>query len=371
MLAAEPQRGQPAAATSPTMDLPAPPGFVDVTSERLEPIEITGIPGEHLLEWLETMVLIREFETKANALSFNGRIPGGIHTSLGQEAIAVGSIRALAPQDLVVGSHRTHHHAIAKGLTADTVMAELYGRATGIRGGRGGTIHLADWDRAYIGGNGIVGASAGIATGTALASKMRRLDQVSVAYFGDGAINTGRSLEAFNLAAIWHLPVIFICENNQYAVEARVEDVTGGGSIVERASAFGLRAIRLDGNDVGAVFHATQEARQRAVAGEAPTFIEAVTYRYSGHSTAEDMSWRPEAELEAWQTTKDPIARLRQALVEQGGITDEGYAALRGRVATLVDDAIQFAEDSPQPDTTDDALLAGVTGMDLKIRTNP
>jgi TPP-dependent pyruvate/acetoin dehydrogenase alpha subunit len=346
------------------------PSFLDVTSERLEPIETGGISTDQLLEWLETMVLIREFETKANAMSFNGRIPGGIHTSIGQEAIAVGSIRALAPEDLVVGSHRTHHHALAKGLNANSVMAELYGRATGIRGGRGGTIHLADWDRGYIGGNGIVGASVGIATGTALASKMRGLDQVSVAYFGDGAINTGRTLEAFNLAAIWHLPVIFICENNQYAVEARVEDVTAGGSIVERARTFGLHALKIDGNDVGSMFQATQEARRRAVAGESPTFLEAVTYRYEGHSTAEDISWRPQAELEAWQTTKDPIARLRSDLARQGAITDDGYAALRTRVAAQVDDAIQFAEDSPQPETSEEALLAEVTGMRLNIRTN-
>jgi len=347
------------------------PSFVDIRSDVLQPIDCSTIETAQLTDWLRTMVLIREFETKANSLSFSGRIPGGIHTSIGQEAIAVGSIRALAPSDLVVGSHRTHHHAIARGLPPEAIMAELYGKATGVRGGRGGTVHLADWGRGFVGGNGIVGASAGIGVGTALASKMRRVDQITVAFFGDGAMNTGRTLEAFNLAVIWKLPVILVCENNQYAVEARVQDVTGGGSLVERARGFGLRAVTVDGNDVVAMFTATKEARQRAAAGEGPTFIEAVTYRYEGHSTAEDMSWRSKSELESWQTTKDPIARLRNEMVRSGIMTDDDYVALRAAVTAAVEDAIQYAEASPLPDTSQAALLQDVTGIALHVRVNP
>ena len=192
------------------------------------------------------MLLIRRFEERAERLGSRGAIPGGIHSAAGQEAVAVGTMRALHPLDPVAGTHRSHHTALAKGLSAPSVMAELYGRATGAVGGRGGTMHLADLERGYFGGNGIVGAGSGIAMGAALACQLRG-EGVAVGFFGDGGLNIGRTWEAANMAVIWELPLVIVCENNLYAVETRFDLVLGGGSAVRRAEGFGLAAVRSTG----------------------------------------------------------------------------------------------------------------------------
>lgn len=330
------------------------------------PALIDGISQQDLSEWLATMLHIREFEETADQLSLEGIIPGGVHTAIGQEAVAVGVIRALRPQDLVAGSHRTHHHALAKGLTTRSVMAELFGRATGCRGGRGGTIHLADMSQGYIGGNGIVGASVGIAMGAALAAQMRELDQIAVAFTGDGAANTGRTWEAINLAVIWSVPLIVVCENNRYAVETPAEKVTGGGSIASRAAGFGIRTATVDGQDVGAVYSATQTAVEFARSAAGPTFIEAMTFRFSGHNTGEDQSYRPREEVKHQRESNDPIDRLRRAL-EDAGLLDSGdFVALRQQAAAKVADAVQFAHDSPKP--IPDPRHQDVTALDLRMR---
>ncbi len=250
-------------------------------------IDLDGLPRDDLAGWLDQMVLIREFEESLEALVMTGKIPGGAHQASGQEAVAVGVMRALAPQDIVTSPHRPHHHALAKGLAAPAVMAELWGRATGCAGGRGGTMHLNDFALGYFGSNGIVGASLGIAMGAALAAKLRRSDQVCVGFFGDGGANTGRTWEFVNFAAMQGLPLIAVCENNQYAVETHIGRALAGTSIAERASGFGLPCRQIDGQDVAAVYRATVEARRRAAAGDGPSFIEAVTYRYHGHNTGE------------------------------------------------------------------------------------
>src|SRR5438067_6040762 len=280
--------------------------------EGLIEIRLEGVPLDDLGEWLETMLLIREFEESLEPLTTSGtQIPGGVHQASGQEAVALGVMRALEPQDIVASPHRPHHHALAKGMTARVAMAELWGRTTGCAGGRGRTMHLNDFALGYFGSNGIVGAPVGIAMGAALAAKLRRTDQVCVGFFGEGGANTGRTWEAINFAAVQKLPLIAVCENNQYAVETFIgRSAALDGSIARRGAGFGLPAVQVDGQDVGAVYRATREARERAARGEGPTFIEAVTYRYRGHNTGEVANYREDEEIEHWRTTKDPIERL-------------------------------------------------------------
>ncbi len=268
-------------------DIPAAP-----PPSEFAPVDLDGIATEVALAWLESMLRIREFESRCDPLVLTGRIAGGVHLSLGQEAVAAGAASALRPGDLVAGTHRSHHHALAMGIPATTLMAELFGRASGSNGGRGGSMHVADVSRGFIGGNGIVGAGVGIALGAALSANVRESGQVAVGYVGDGGVNTGRTWETVNLAAVWRLPLIVICENNLYAVETPSVNVTASPAIVDRAAGFGINAESVDGQDVGAVHRAVARAADRARAGEGATFIEARTYRYEGHSTGQAITYR-------------------------------------------------------------------------------
>ena len=337
-------------------------------TSQLLPITLDGLPRDQLADWMSTMVLIREFEESLDPLVLSGKIPGGVHLASGQEAVAVGASRALAPTDVVTTAHRPHHHALAGGLSPSRVMAELWGRATGTSGGRGGTMHLADYERGYFPGNAIVGANVGIAMGAALAARLAGREQVACAFFGDGATNTGRTWESVNMAATWKLPLIAVCENNMYAVETFIGNVSGAGTPSERAQAFGVSAERIDGQDVGAVYRAVRDARERALAGDGPTFIEALTYRYHGHSTGEDPAYRPSGEAEEWRSTKDPLERLRLAVAAEDLLDEEGYDRLLAAAAETVAEAIRFAEDSPLPDPT--RAAEGVYGMTVDVRGN-
>ncbi len=323
-------------------------------SEGSEDFENTAGDGSpttgDLLEWLDQMLVIRQFEHESVRLSFANKIPGGIHSSEGQEAVAVGSIRALGPDDLVSGTHRSHHHALAKGLTPRSVMAELFGKATGCTGGRGGSMHLVDMSRNFLGSNGIVGAGLGLAMGSALGMKMQGERRVAVGYFGDGGANTGRTWEFINLASLWKLPLIAICENNLYAVETHISQAMAADSVAQRASGFGLPAITVDGQDIVAVNAAAREARERALAGDGPTFIEAQTYRYEGHNVGDNQNYREQTEVNDWRSTRDPIERLRRLLIDNGALDDEAYAAAEQRAKEVVEDAISYAEESPWPD---------------------
>jgi TPP-dependent pyruvate/acetoin dehydrogenase alpha subunit len=322
-------------------------------------IDLTGLPKGDLLEWLETMLLIRRFEERAERLGSRGAIPGGIHSAAGQEAVAVGTMRALHPSDPVAGTHRSHHTALAKGLEAPHVMAELYGRATGSVGGRGGTMHLADLDRGYLGGNGIVGAGVGIAMGAALACQLKG-EGVAVGFVGDGGLNVGRTWEAANLAVIWDLPLIIVCENNMYAVETRFDLVLGGGSAVRRAEGFGLNAVSVDGQDVAAVYRAVHAAAERARTGGGASFVEARTYRYEGHNTGQIITYRTDDEVADWRL-RDPINRFSAALVAAGVIAEGDVEGMDSQATALIDDAVEFAESSPFPDL--DTAPANVTSM--------
>ncbi len=330
------------------------------TAALLE-LDFDGVPIDQLGEWLETMAVIREFEESLEALTASGKIPGSVHQASGQEAVAVGVMRALAPTDIVASPHRPHHHAIAKGMTVDVVMAELWGRVGGCAGGRGGTMHLNDFSLGYFGSNGIVGASLGIAMGAALAAKLRQTDQVCVGFFGEGGSNTGRTWEAVNFATIQRLPLIAICENNQYAVETFIGRAISGPSIAERAAGFGLPSIQVDGQDVCAVYRSTIEARDRALGGGGPTFIEAITYRYHGHNTGEIAEYRTEQEVEQWRLTRDPIDALRRGLEAAGRLDPAGYDALVTRARAVVAASIAFAEESPVPDVA--TATAGVMSL--------
>lgn len=313
------------------------------------PVSLEGLPSNELPEWLYTMFLIRDFEESCEALAKDGSIPGGAHQAVGQEGVAVGAIRALAPEDIVTSGHRPHHHALAKGMDVDAAMAELFGKASGVVGGRGGSMHVSDTSIGYYGGNGIVGANLGLAMGAALASKLRGDHKVAVAFFGDGAANTGRTWECVNLAVIWKLPLIAICENNQYAVETPITSVLGGGSIVERAKGFGVRALEVDGQDVGAMYRAVSDARTRAVAGEGPTFIEAVTYRYHGHNTGEAITYRTQQESDDWRANRDPIDKFVAGLLQQGVLADGQLESLQIKAHAVVVDAIEHARVAPWP----------------------
>ena len=268
------------------------PGTTTALSESAFEVRLDGVPQDELVEWLGTMLVIREFEESLESLTASGKIPGSVHQASGQEAVAVGAMRALLDGDIVASPHRPHHHALAKGMTPNAAMAELWGRRDGCAGGRGGTMHLNDFDLGYYGSNGIVGASLGIAMGAALAAKLRGTGQVCVGFFGEGGANTGRTWEFVNFAATHALPLIVFCENNQYAVETFIGRAMTGGSIADRASGFGLPSVQVDGQDVCAVYRATREARDRAASGEGPTFIEAITYRYNGHNTGEIAAYR-------------------------------------------------------------------------------
>ena len=311
---------------------------------------VAGQVEEQAGAWLRTMLLIRRFEERAEQLTMRGKVPGGVHPAVGQEATAVGFAAALTLNDTVSAPHRGHHHALAKGLSPDGLMAELYGKATGVSRGRGGSMHLAGFDVGFIGSNGIVGASAGLALGDAFAAHYRGQQRVAVAFFGDGGINTGRTWEALNLAGAWRLPLVAVCENNLYAVETPTAAVTGGGSMTRRAEGFGLTALAVDGQDVFAVHEAAVAARARALAGDGPTFIESQTYRYSGHGSGEGVgAYRNLEEVDSWKQARDPITRCAERLSELGLLAEGELDDIDTEAREIVEAAVRFAEESPWP----------------------
>jgi pyruvate dehydrogenase E1 component alpha subunit len=331
---------------------------------KMATIDLTGLASDVVDEWLTTMVLIREFEDVCDALALAGKIPGGIHSAAGQEAAAVGTVRALAATDIITSTHRSHHHSLAKGLTPASVMAELYGKATGCLGGRAGHMHLADFSRGLFGSNGVVGGGLGIAMGAALAADMRGVDQVAVGHFGDGGANTGRVWEFVNLASIWKLPLLVVCENNQYAVESHIRRMTAAESIADRAAAFGLPAVTIDGQDVATVYRTVSQARERARSGGGPSFIEVLTYRYQGHNTGDRGNYREQEEIDAWRRLRDPIARLRRSAEEGGTMHPGRYDEIVTEARVIVAEAVEFAERSPWPDPA--TALDQVTSLGVR-----
>jgi TPP-dependent pyruvate/acetoin dehydrogenase alpha subunit len=333
----------------------------DATEVEPAPIDLSDISLDLAMSQLAQMVLIRLFELRAAQLVTTGEIFGGMHASIGQEAVAVGVISALEPGDRAAASHRSHHVALAKGMPPRTMMAELFGREMGSARGRGGHMHMADFDRGFLGSNGIVGASAGLALGSAFASAYRHDGRVAVGFFGDGGANTGRVWEFVNLAAAWSLPVIFVCENNGYAVETRIDQSMAGESIARRAEGFGLPSHQADGQDVAAMYRLTRDAAERARSGGGPTFIEALTYRHQGHDVGERGKYRTAEEIAWWEARFDPIRRLRGTLGRAGALSDEEFTRLELRMEEVVSDAVDYAEAAQPPDPA--TVADNVTGL--------
>lgn len=305
---------------------------------------------EEMHSLLRMMMMIRNFEETADKLTLRGKVAGGMHNSSGQEAVAVGVMSALAPDDVIATTHRSHHHTLAKGFSAREVMAELMTKSSGVSKGRGASMHLGDVTRGHFGGNGIVGAGVGIGMGAALGIKMAGDEKVAVGFVGDGGMNTGRTWEAINMSAIWNLPFILVVDNNQYAVETFIDRVTAGGDLAKRASGFGLPAHNIDGQNVLEVKDAIAEARERALAGDGPTFINAVTYRYYGHNVGEKGQYRTLEEIEDWRIHRDPIDQFAARLVSEGMLDEATYEAMAASVEREIQDAVEFAEQSPHPD---------------------
>jgi len=299
-------------------------------------------------ELLRQMYTIRAFEEKAEQLYTLGKIHGTMHLSIGMEASAVGSIAALRPDDLILSTHRGHGHCIAKGADLKLMMAEFMGKETGYCRGRGGSMHIADVEGGNLGANGVVGGGIPIAVGVGLSLKMQKRDQIILCFFGDGAANLGPFHEALNMAAIWKLPVVYVCENNQYAMSFSVKKAVAIERISDRAAAYGMPGVTVDGNDLMAVYQAVSQAVKRARAGEGPTLIENVTYRWRGHSKSDANRYRTREEIEAWKQ-KCPIKRFRARLIEEGILTEEEADRIAQEAYAAVDAAVAFAEASPEP----------------------
>ncbi len=307
-------------------------------------------PGpDQLLEMYAAMLRVRLFEERARELYAGGRIPGFIHLSVGQEAVAVGVCAALRRDDYLLSTHRGHGHLIAKGGSLRSLMAELYGKATGCCRGKGGSMHIADASVGYLGANGVLTAGCVLAPGVGLSIQMRKTDQVVVAVFGDGAANRGPFHEGVNLAALWRAPAVFVCENNRWASTTAQAVSTAGGSIAGRAAGYGIPGVTVDGNDVLAVFEACTQAVARARRGEGPSLVEARTIRWLGHYEGDPQLYRGKDEV-AEGRSRDPVAHLRQIL-EERTLLDAAHAErVEAAVRDEIDDAVAFAEASPLPD---------------------
>ena len=303
---------------------------------------------DQLARFFRQMTLVREFELRAIEERRGGLIPGFIHSCVGQEATAVGAGEALSQADVITSTHRGHGHLLGKGGDPKFMMAELAARSPGYCLGRGGSLHISDFDIGILGANGIVGGGFPAAVGAALAFQMRREARVSLTFFGDGAINQGTFHESANLAGLWKLPVIFFCENNLYGEGTPQHKQAPIRDLAVRAEGYGFPGVIVDGNDVIAVYDAVAEARQRALDGDGPTLIEAKTYRYRGHYEGDPMVYRPKGELEEWRK-RDPIPAFRLRLIESEIISEGEIEELMGSVQAQLDEAVQFAANAPIP----------------------
>ena len=300
-------------------------------------------------ELLRQMYTIRAFEEMAEQLYTLGKVHGTMHLSIGMEASAVGAIAALRPDDYILSTHRGHGHCIAKGADLKRMMAEFMGKETGYCRGRGGSMHIADVEGGNLGANGVVGGGLATAMGVGLGLKMQGSDRICLCFFGDGAANLGPFHESLNMAAIWRLPVVYVCENNQYAMSFSVERAFAIAHIADRAAAYGMPGTTVDGNDVLAVYEEALEAVERARRGDGPSLIENVTYRWRGHSKSDANRYRTQEEVEAWKQ-KCPIARFREHLIARDELTEAEADEMEGLARADIDAAVAFAEASPEPD---------------------
>lgn len=315
---------------------------------------IPNFSKEKLIHLYKQMWDIRLFEEKIDELIKQGKLHGTTHLCIGQEACAVGSCAVLRKDDKITSTHRGHGHSIAKGADMKRMMAELFGKATGYCKGKGGSMHIADVENGNLGSNGVVAGGIPIAVGSALTAKMKKFDYVTLSFFGDGATNEGSFHEALNLAAIWNLPVVFICENNQYGMSSPVQEMVNIELLSNRAKAYGFPGVTIDGNDMIEVINTVYEAVERARDGKGPTFIEMITYRFNGHSKSDKLIYRTREEEKIWYK-KEPINRFKQILLEANILTESEAEKIKEMSLHEVEEALRFAENSPSP-TKDDLL---------------
>ncbi len=337
--------------TNNMRDLPGvietpPAGSTDQPVDETRPVP----SKEQLLAFYRQMVVIRRCEEQLAKAYLSGLIPGACHTYVGQEAIATGVCAHLREDDAVFSTHRGHGHAPAKGVSVREVMAELFGRVTGCSHGRGGSMHLFAPEVGLMGTSGIVGPSILQAAGAGYSFKLLKTDRVGVAFFGDGAVNNGAFHEGINMASIWQLPVVFVCENNMYATEVPFAYATRNPQVAERGATYGLPAVGVDGNDVLAVYQAAGEAVQRARSGDGPTLLECKTYRTRSHAEGmRDAGYRTQTEIDEWKL-RDPISAFRERLLKDGVTNADELEAIEADVTTVVEDARTFAQNSPWPE---------------------
>jgi pyruvate dehydrogenase E1 component alpha subunit len=318
-----------------------------------------NIPKETLRLMLERMLKIRHFEERVKDLFAAGELPGFVHLYLGQEAVAVGACTALRREDYITSTHRGHGHIIAKGGEMKYMMAELFGKATGYNKGKGGSMHIACPDLGILGANGIVSGGIPIATGAAMSAKLRKSGQATVCFFGDGAANEGAFHESLNIAAAFDLPIIYVCENNLYAVGTRQSDVRKIEDISDRGAAYGMPGLAIDGNNVVGVYETVKQAVERVHAGEGPTLIECKTYRWRTHFEGEPDNYRPPEEVAAW-LKREPIGIFRKLLLQQGVLTETEACVIEEAVKQELEEAVAFARQSalPEPETALQGLWA-------------
>ena len=308
---------------------------------------VTGHNDRRLEKYLR-MQRIRQFETKAEAIHAQGEIPGALHTYAGMEASGVGTCMALRDDDYMVGTHRSHGHPIAKGSTLRPLMAELLGKATGICKGKGGSMHLSDFSMGSLGETSIVGSGGPVAAGAALGAQMQGIDRVSVCFFGDGASSEGAIHESMNLAGVWKLPVIFVCENNRFGMSTPTSAGVAGANLADRAHGYGMPGVIVDGQDVDAVEEVVRAAVDRARAGHGPTLVETKTYRYADHAANMGRELTPRGPEHADWLARDPITLYRARLLEHG-VPPETLDAIEAQVTAEVADALSFARESAYP----------------------
>jgi len=308
---------------------------------------------EQLLDFYETMVKIRFFEEKVEKLFLAGEIPGFVHLYIGEEAIATGVCANLRKDDYIESTHRGHGHTLAKGADLKGAMAEIFGKATGLCKGKGGSMHIADFKVGMLGANGVVGGGFNLAVGAALASKMKGTDNVAVVFFGDGASNRGTFHEAANLASVWKLPVIFINENNEWASTTPVHTLTSVKNISDRAVGYDMPGITIDGNDVFKVYETVKGAVERARQGGGPTLIECKTYRIKGHFVGDPEMYRTKEEVNSRFEKNDPIKKFEKKVLSQGLLTKSDLSQIEQKVLKAVEEAVEFARQSPYPEPSE------------------
>ena len=311
-----------------------------------------SVSNDQMIEMLRTMTRIRQFETRVQEFFAAGKIPGFVHLYIGEEAVATGACGTLGATDYITSTHRGHGHLIAKGGDLKLMMAEIFGRRTGYCKGKGGSMHIAAVELGILGANGIVGGGGLIANGAALAAKYRGTDQVVVCFFGDGASNQGTTQEALNLASAWKLPVVFVNENNGYGISCPTCKSMAVADIADRAAAYDIPGVVVDGNDVLAVYEAVAEAVKRARAGAGPSLIECKTYRWRGHFEGDACVYRDDQELADW-VKKDPLQRFENKLLADGLLDAAKVESIRQEVARELDAAVAFAEQSPMPEAAE------------------